>query len=93
MEEKLIFPELSYTICGLCFVVHNKLGKYRNERQYADAFEILLKKNNLTYTREKFLPPAFYGEQKRSAPDFIIEDKIILDMKAKGLLRKTIIIR
>ena len=88
MYEKLIYPELSYTICGLCFVAHNKLGKYCNEKQYADALEILLKKNKIHYLREKFLPPSFFGEQDRNIPDFLIDDKIILDLKAKRIITK-----
>ncbi|MBU3942887.1 hypothetical protein KKA24_02795, partial [Patescibacteria group bacterium] len=46
-DEKVIYPELSYKICGLCFNIHNQLGKYRNEKQYADALEDLLKENNI----------------------------------------------
>lgn len=41
--EKVIYPELSYKICRICFEVHNELGRYRNEKQYADAFELKLK--------------------------------------------------
>ncbi|TSC57832.1 MAG: hypothetical protein Greene041679_242 [Parcubacteria group bacterium Greene0416_79] len=28
----LIYPELSFTVVGLCFVVHNELGVYAKER-------------------------------------------------------------
>lgn len=63
MNKEVIYPELSYKICGLCFSVHNKLGRYRNEKQYGDAFEALLKENNIAYAREMSLPPFFEGEK------------------------------
>ena len=64
-NDKVIYPKLSYKICGLCFYVHNKLGRYRNEKQYGDLLEKLLKENNFNFEREKVLPPSFEGEKNR----------------------------
>lgn len=89
INENLIYPELSYKLCGLCFYVHNKLGRYRNEKQYADALEKLLGENNISYNREIPLPPSFLGEKdRRNIPDFIIDNKIIVDLKAKDFVTK-----
>src|SRR3989344_80633 len=89
MNEKVIYPELSYKICGLCFSVHNKLGRYRNEKQYADALENLLKENNIIYVRESSLVPSFEGEKtRRNIVDFIVEDKIIIELKARNIILK-----
>ena len=88
-NSKVIFPELSYKICGLCFKVHNKLGRFRNERQYADALEYLLKENKIDYIRELALLESFKGEKKgRNIPDFIIENKVVVDLKAKRIITK-----
>lgn len=89
INKDILYPELSYKICGLCFNIHNKLGRYRNEQQYADAFEKLLKTNKIKYVREGPLPPSFSGEkERRNIPDFLIEDKIIIDLKAKEFTEK-----
>ncbi|MEK7463320.1 MAG: GxxExxY protein [Patescibacteria group bacterium] len=87
--NKVLHPELSYKICGLCFETHNKLGRFKNEGSYADLLEILLKENNIKYVREAALAPSFVGEkERRNIPDFIIEDIIILDAKTKRIVTK-----
>ena len=63
--NKVLYPELSYKICGLCFEAHNKLGRFKSEKSYADFLEVLLKENNVQYTREKALDPAFIGEKRK----------------------------
>ena len=50
---ELIYPELSFKVVGLCFVVHNELGIYAKEKQYADLLEQKLVQTKLPYTREQ----------------------------------------
>lgn len=84
MKDDIVYPDLSYKIYGVCFAVHNDLGRFRNERAYADAFEEALKKAGLRYTREVHLPPSFTGERSgRNVPDFLIEGIMVVDLKAK----------
>lgn len=44
-NEKLIYPELSYLITGICFEAHNEKGRFARERQYADLLEEASKTN------------------------------------------------
>ena len=82
--DKLIYPESSYKITGILFAVHNELGRFRNEKQYADAIESYLKQYEIPYKREEALPPSFEGEEKgRNKIDFLIASKIVLEIKAK----------
>ncbi len=87
--EKPIYAELSYTINGILFSVHNELGRYRNEKQYADAVETYLKTYKIVYDRERVAPISFLGEtERRNKIDFLIEDKVILELKAKRIIEK-----
>jgi GxxExxY protein len=87
--KNILYPELSYKICGLFYKVHNDLKRFCNEKQYADALENLLKLNKFKYEREKALPISFEGEnERRNIPDFIVEDTIVVDLKAKRIITK-----
>lgn len=89
MKREIVHADLSYKINGILFAVHNELGRYRNEKQYADSIEKYLKEFHILYEREKILPVSFYGERTaRSRIDFLIDNKIVLEIKAKRFLEK-----
>jgi len=85
-KNKVIYPELSYKLTGILFSIHNELGRYYKEKQYQDIFEVKLQKANIKYEREKKLPisPEIIGNQI----DFCIENKILVEFKAKKFLTK-----
>src|SRR3972149_868085 len=72
---KLIYPELSYKINGILFQTNNELGRYSRERQYGNYIEKILKEEKINYQRE--FPIANTG----NTVDFLIEGKIILELK------------
>ena len=84
----IIYKDLSYQINGVLFYVHNKLGNYCNEQQYCDAIEKQLQNKKVKYEREKVLPPSFDGEENRNKIDFLIGNKIIVEIKAKRLITR-----
>ena len=84
--ENLIYKEEAYEITGICMEVHRFLGKGLLEIVYKDALEYEFKKRNIPYEREKeypvrykdvILPHKFYA-------DFVVRDKIIIEVKAKS---------
>ncbi|MCX6720696.1 MAG: GxxExxY protein [Candidatus Staskawiczbacteria bacterium] len=85
---ELLHPDLSYKLNGILFKVHNELGQFRAENEYGDLIENYLKKDGLSYEREKVLPVSFENDQQRNRVDFLVEDKIILELKAKNFVDK-----
>lgn len=73
---KLVYPELSYAINGILFFVHNSLGRFAKEKQYCDLLELKFKEKNVDYKRE------FAVINTGNRVDFIVEDKIIIEVKA-----------
>jgi len=80
--NKVIYPELSFKINGACFKVHNLLGRYSREKQYCDLLEEEFKKLKIPYIRE------FKIKQTNNSADFLINNKIILEVKAKKVILK-----
>lgn len=64
--------------------VHNELGKGFNEAVYADALEIELKEHGVPYNREVRFVIDYKGKvlPHHYVADFVIENKIILELKA-----------
>ena len=88
-KNKIIYPELSYIICGACFKVHNQLGRFRNEKQYCDALANYFINNKIVFKREFPINKSFEGEKdRRNIVDFLIDDKIILEAKTKRIISK-----
>ncbi|OGZ78609.1 MAG: hypothetical protein A2528_01290 [Candidatus Staskawiczbacteria bacterium RIFOXYD2_FULL_37_9] len=85
---ELLYPDLSYKLNGILFKVHNNLGQFRGEKEYGDLIENYLKESGVNYEREKTLPVSFENDQQRNRVDFLIEDKIILELKAKRFVEK-----
>ncbi len=62
--------------------MHNEIGLYAKEKQYGELVEKKLKESQLKYKRECQIGGS------GNTVDFIIEDKIILELKAKRILSK-----
>lgn len=81
-NNKLIHPELSYLITGICFEVHNQTGRYAREKQYCNALENKFRALAIPYKRELIVG------QTGNRLDFLIDDKIIIEVKAKRIITR-----
>ena len=81
-REDLVYPELSYQIVGVLFEVYNQLGYGYSEKTYQKALSLALKGAGLKYKEQVYFPLMFMGEKiRKNFFDFLIEDKIVLEIK------------
>ena len=82
--SKLIHKDEAYFIIGLCMEVHNTLGKGFSEAVYSEALEIELEDNGVPYSKEEKFNIYYKGKSlsKKYYADFVIDNKIILELKA-----------
>jgi GxxExxY protein len=84
MTNNLIYKDEVYQIVGICMEVHRILGHGFSEIVYKDALEYEFKENNISYQREKDYPVEYKGYtlSHRFYADFVVMNKIILELKA-----------
>jgi GxxExxY protein len=82
--SKLIYPERTYQIIGLCMEVHRILGPGLLEVVYKDALEYEFKQNGIPYEREKKYEVIYKDQILRHSyfADFVVFDEILLEAKA-----------
>ena len=80
MEDKDLLTE---QIINCCYKVHNELGPGFKEKIYHNTLILFLKEEGLEYETEKRFELNVKGERVGSFKlDLIIEDKIIVELKA-----------
>lgn len=89
-RNDLVYPELSYKIVGCAFDVYNELGFGHAEKIYQRAMALALKKSGLNYKEQVHTPLRFRGEVVgRIYLDFLVEDKIVVELKKSAYFSKT----
>jgi len=79
---KLVEKELSYKIIGILFDVYNNLGGGYQEKYYQRAVSQEFKNRDIKFKEQISIPLSFKGISiGRYFFDFLIEDKIILEIK------------
>lgn len=87
VKKPTLYEELTYQLIGLAFSVHKELGSIHKEIVYQKAFEQELQENKIPYKREARVPVLFKGKDVGVyIPDFIIDDKVIIEIKAMSFL-------
>ena len=81
-RRKLLHSELSYEIVGALFDVYNKLKYGHREKIYQKASAELLREKKIKFRQEQYYPVKFNNKIiSRYYVDFLIEDKIVLELK------------
>lgn len=82
LRDDLLYPELSYKIIGILFEVSNSIGAGCLEKYYQRATAVALKEAGLKFKEQVYTPVFFKDIQVgKSFLDFLVEDKIILELK------------
>lgn len=82
MEEQL-YKELTHTIIGCAMKVHGTLGNGFQEVIYQRCLAIELEKAGVSFVRELEMPIFYDGREVGARrADFIIEKKVLVELKA-----------
>ncbi|MEK7158940.1 MAG: GxxExxY protein [Patescibacteria group bacterium] len=86
-KDKLLYGDLSYKVMGVVFDVYNTIGSCHNEKYIQKAIATDLDALKIKYQREAAVPLIYKDKQiGKYYLDFIIEGKLILEIKRGGRL-------
>ncbi|MBI3459228.1 GxxExxY protein [Candidatus Azambacteria bacterium] len=89
-NEKILYKELSYKLQGLFYGIRNDLGSGHKESIYQKALEKELSAIGIVFQREPAVK-IYSGKNEYLGlyrPDFIIENKIIIELKATRFITR-----
>ena len=77
-----LYRELTYQLIGCAYEVHRELGSVHKENIYHQALSIEFKDKGIPFIEEQSINVEYKGKRVGVyRPDFIIEDKVILEVK------------
>ena len=82
-NKNFLYKELSYKIIGCFYDVYNELGPAHKEQVYHEALKIAFDDVNILYKSQPRIKLKFRSKDVGVyEPDFIIENKIIVEIKS-----------
>ena len=82
-DKKFLYKDLSYKVIGCFYEVYNELGPAHKEQIYHKALRITFDDTGIKYKDKPRIKIQFRGKNIGIyEPDFIIEDKIIVEIKS-----------
>ncbi len=89
-RNDIVYAELSYKVVGVLYSVHKEMGYGFLERYYQKAIAVELKRNGIPFKEQVRVELIIAGKVITSGiVDFIIDDKIILEIKQGNTFLKT----
>jgi GxxExxY protein len=89
-RNDLVYPELSYKIIGCAFDVYNFLGYGHHEKYYQRGLAEALLAKKLRFKQQVYFPLKY--RQKiigKTFLDFLVEEKIVIEIKKGERFSKT----
>jgi GxxExxY protein len=88
-DTEYIYRDLTYKIIGAIYGVHKELGNVHKEIIYQKAISIELSEREIPFVEEKPIDVKYKGKKIGVyKPDFIIDDKVILEIKVAPAITK-----
>lgn len=85
-RKDLLYPNLSYKVVGVLFEVYKELGSGYKEKYYQRAVSKELRNKKIKFEEQISIPLEYKGDKiGKAVADFLIEDKIVLEIKRKGI--------
>ncbi|MEK7508948.1 MAG: GxxExxY protein [Patescibacteria group bacterium] len=83
-KNKVVYPELSYKIVGLLFEVWDEIGWSHKEKYIQKAIALAFNNHGIRFKKEVKTDLKYHGDKIGVYfLDFLVEDKIVLEIKKR----------
>lgn len=83
----LLLPQLAREVVSLCYRINEEGGPYLSDEDYIESVKYELSEKHLNFRQNEIIELEYLGKiVDRHMVEFIIEDKILLDLKGRQLL-------
>ena len=87
MDDRVVYPVLSYKVMQAVFEVHNTLGPGFLESVYEEALKYELGMRGITFEQQKAIEVQYKGRVVGTQRlDLVVDSKIVLELKAVSAL-------
>jgi GxxExxY protein len=84
----LLLSTLVRTVVGLCYKIHEEGGIYLSDSDYIESVKYELDIRRLQYLQNQIIDLEYLGKLiDRHTVEFIIENKVLLDLKGRVLFK------
>ncbi len=84
----LLLPELARIVVGLCYKINEEGGPYLSDEDYIESVKYELNVRQLNFAQNVIIELEYLGKLvDKHVVEFIIENKILLDLKGRQLFR------
>jgi len=86
---KLLYKDESYVIQGIAYDIYKRFRNRHKEKIYHNAFYLGIKEKGLIVGKEKRIDIRYHGKKVGIyIPDLVVENKILIELKAKPFIHK-----
>ena len=90
LRNDLVYPDLSFVIVGCAYEVFNELGPGHTEKNYQRAMAVMFEIKKVQFKEQVYYPLKFKERViGKGFLDFLVEDKIIVELKKDETFAKT----
>ena len=88
-RNDLVYPELSFKLVGWAYELFNEIGFGHLEKVYQKGYAALLSEQQILFMEQVYMPIKI-GDKviARLFFDFLIDEKIVVELKKDGLFSK-----
>lgn len=88
-RKNIIYADLCFEIVGILYDVYDNIGFGHKEKYYQNALKVAFEEKNIKFSEQVYIPLKYNNQIiGKYFLDFLIDDKVILEIKSGSVYSK-----